>query len=96
MPDEEIAELAKMNSMLEKIYQLQTEQRDLIRDIDKVVRIGNGRPALVERVALLEDGVADNEKRIDENKGFIMKALGTFGVAATGLVTAASSWFNGG
>lgn len=87
--DQVTHELIKLNAMMEELLRTSKAQRDLLNDIDRVVRLGNGKPPLTERVAKLEDNVG-------ENRNLITKALGAFGIAVTGLVTAAANWFNNG
>jgi hypothetical protein len=90
------SELVKLNTMFEALLREQSKQTELLEDIDTVVRKGNGKPPLTERVRVLEENEKDQDSKISENATFIKKSLTTFGVAVTGLITALTSWLHSG
>lgn len=78
-------EINALRGVMSKLLETCNEQKELLKDIDKVVRLGNGKPPLVERVALLENNVT-------ENRGFITRVMTAFGVAVVGLIGAVTTF----
>jgi hypothetical protein len=81
-------ELTKLNVMMEQMLKEQRQQTEYMKDIDKVVRLGNGKPPLTERVALLEDNVK-------ENRTVIAKLFAVWGTITTTVMTAVSAYLGG-